>query len=43
MASVDYDVVITDIATGAVIDGPATEALNIYEVQETQGSIRIRA
>ena len=32
-----------DIGTGAVINGPATEALNLYEVQETQGSIRIRA
>ena len=32
-----------DITTGAVINGPATEALNLYEVQETQGSIRIRA
>ena len=34
MASFDYDV---------VINGPATEALNLHEVQETQGSIRIRA
>ena len=32
-----------DIGTGAVINGPATEALNLYEVQETQGSSRIRA
>ena len=32
-----------DITTGAVINGPATKALNIYEVQETEGSVRIRA
>jgi nitrite reductase/ring-hydroxylating ferredoxin subunit len=32
-----------DIATGAVIGGPATEALNIYEVREVDGSIQIRA
>jgi 3-phenylpropionate/trans-cinnamate dioxygenase ferredoxin component len=32
-----------DIATGAVIGGPATEALAVYEVQEVGGSIRIRA
>jgi 3-phenylpropionate/trans-cinnamate dioxygenase ferredoxin component len=32
-----------DIATGAVIGGPATKALNVYEVQEVQGSVRIRA
>ena len=32
-----------DIATGAVINGPATEALNVYEVQEVEGSIRLRA
>ena len=31
-----------DITTGAVINGPATEALNVYEVQEVEGSIRIR-
>jgi 3-phenylpropionate/trans-cinnamate dioxygenase ferredoxin component len=31
-----------DIRTGAVIKGPATEALNVYEVQEVEGSIRIR-
>ena len=29
-----------DIATGAVINGPATEPLNVYEVQEVEGSIR---
>jgi 3-phenylpropionate/trans-cinnamate dioxygenase ferredoxin subunit len=32
-----------DITTAAVIDGPATNALNIYEVYEVEGSIRIRA
>jgi 3-phenylpropionate/trans-cinnamate dioxygenase ferredoxin component len=32
-----------DITTGAVISGPATEALNVYEVQEVEGSIQIRA
>ena len=32
-----------DIATGAVINGPATEALKVYEVQEVEGVIRIRA
>jgi 3-phenylpropionate/trans-cinnamate dioxygenase ferredoxin component len=32
-----------DIATGAVIDGPATVALNSYEVQEVDGNIQIRA
>ena len=32
-----------DIATGAVINGPAMEALNVYEVQEIDGSIQIRA
>jgi 3-phenylpropionate/trans-cinnamate dioxygenase ferredoxin component len=32
-----------DITTGAVINGPATKALNVYEVREAEGSIRIRA
>ena len=32
-----------DVATGAVINGPATEALNVYEVQEVEGNVRIRA
>ena len=32
-----------DITTGAVINGPATVALNVYVVQEVEGSIRIRA
>ena len=32
-----------DITTGAAMNGPATEALKVYEVQEADGSIRIRA
>jgi len=32
-----------DVTTGAAIRGPATEALNVYEVQEVDGEIRIRA
>jgi nitrite reductase/ring-hydroxylating ferredoxin subunit len=32
-----------DIATGAVINGPATKTLTVYEVQEVEGSIQIRA
>ncbi len=32
-----------DISTGAVINGPATQALKMYEVQEVEGSIQIRA
>ena len=32
-----------DIATGAVIDGPATEPLNVYEVQEVGGNLQVRA
>ena len=32
-----------DIITGAVINGPATNALNMYEVQEVEGNVRIRA
>ena len=32
-----------DITTGAVINGPATEALKIYEVQEVDGGVEIRA
>ena len=31
-----------DITTGAVINGPATKALNIYEVQEVEGNIHVR-
>jgi 3-phenylpropionate/trans-cinnamate dioxygenase ferredoxin subunit len=32
-----------DITTGAVINGSATEGLNVYEVQEIEGSIQVRA
>ena len=32
-----------DIKTGAVIDGPATDALGVHEVQERDGDIQIRA
>jgi len=32
-----------DITTGAVINGPATRALNVYEVQEVDGAIQVRA
>jgi 3-phenylpropionate/trans-cinnamate dioxygenase ferredoxin subunit len=32
-----------DIATGAVVDGPATGALTIYEVREGEGGIQLRA
>ena len=32
-----------DIDTGAVINGPATRALKLYEVQEVAGDVRIRA
>jgi 3-phenylpropionate/trans-cinnamate dioxygenase ferredoxin component len=32
-----------DITTGAVVNGPATKALNVYEVEAVDGSIRIRA
>ena len=31
------------ITTGAVINGPATEALDVYEVREVEGRIQIRA
>jgi 3-phenylpropionate/trans-cinnamate dioxygenase ferredoxin component len=31
-----------DITTGAVVNGPATEPLTIYEVQEIDGDIQIR-
>jgi 3-phenylpropionate/trans-cinnamate dioxygenase ferredoxin component len=30
-----------DVATGAVINGPATAALKVYAVQEAEGAIRI--
>jgi nitrite reductase/ring-hydroxylating ferredoxin subunit len=32
-----------DITTGAVINGPATESLIVYEVREVDGRIQIRA
>jgi nitrite reductase/ring-hydroxylating ferredoxin subunit len=32
-----------DITTGAVINGPATVALNVYAVREVEGSVEIRA
>ena len=31
-----------DITTGAVMNGPATEALKVYEVQQVEGDIQIR-
>jgi 3-phenylpropionate/trans-cinnamate dioxygenase ferredoxin component len=32
-----------DVATGAVINGPATTPLGIYDVQEVEGDIQVRA
>jgi nitrite reductase/ring-hydroxylating ferredoxin subunit len=32
-----------DIATGAVISGPASEALNVYQVREVDGGVEVRA
>ena len=32
-----------DIASGAVIEGPATQALTVREVQEVDGTIQVRA
>jgi 3-phenylpropionate/trans-cinnamate dioxygenase ferredoxin component len=32
-----------DITTGAVVHGPATKALNTYEVQEADGHVQIGA
>jgi 3-phenylpropionate/trans-cinnamate dioxygenase ferredoxin subunit len=32
-----------DITTGAVVGGPATEALNVYEVREVDGSVQVLA
>jgi nitrite reductase/ring-hydroxylating ferredoxin subunit len=32
-----------DITTGAVIDGPAREALKVYEVREAGGDLQVRA
>jgi 3-phenylpropionate/trans-cinnamate dioxygenase ferredoxin subunit len=31
-----------DVATGAVVNGPATTSLTTYEVKEVDGSIRLR-
>jgi nitrite reductase/ring-hydroxylating ferredoxin subunit len=31
-----------DVTTGAVINGPATEPLNLHEVREVDGDIQIR-
>jgi 3-phenylpropionate/trans-cinnamate dioxygenase ferredoxin subunit len=31
-----------DITTGAVLNGPATKALTLYEVQEADGDIQVR-
>ena len=31
-----------DITTGAIINGPAAKSLTMYEVQEIEGSVRIR-
>jgi nitrite reductase/ring-hydroxylating ferredoxin subunit len=32
-----------DITSGAVINGPATKALTVYEVQEVAGAIQLQA
>ena len=32
-----------DVTTGAVVSGPASQPLNVYEVEVVDGSIRIRA
>jgi 3-phenylpropionate/trans-cinnamate dioxygenase ferredoxin component len=32
-----------DVSTGAVLNGPATEPLNVYDVQEVDGDIQVRA
>jgi nitrite reductase/ring-hydroxylating ferredoxin subunit len=32
-----------DVTMGAVLSGPATQALNVYELEVVDGSIRIRA
>ena len=31
-----------DITTGGVINGPATQALTVYEVREADGDVQIR-
>jgi 3-phenylpropionate/trans-cinnamate dioxygenase ferredoxin component len=32
-----------DVTTGAVLSGPATESLNVYDVAEVNGDIQLRA
>jgi 3-phenylpropionate/trans-cinnamate dioxygenase ferredoxin subunit len=32
-----------DVTTGAVINGPAKERLNVYDVREIDGTVQIRA
>jgi 3-phenylpropionate/trans-cinnamate dioxygenase ferredoxin component len=32
-----------DVTTGAVIEGPATDPLHVYDVREADGDIQIRA
>ena len=32
-----------DIATGAVVNGPAIRPLQVYEVREVDGDVQIRA
>jgi 3-phenylpropionate/trans-cinnamate dioxygenase ferredoxin component len=32
-----------DVRTGAVVNGPATEALTVYEVRELDDRVRVRA
>jgi nitrite reductase/ring-hydroxylating ferredoxin subunit len=32
-----------DVTTGAVINGPATQPLNLHEVQEVDGDVQLRA
>jgi nitrite reductase/ring-hydroxylating ferredoxin subunit len=32
-----------NIVSGAVVNGPATDPLNVYEVREVDGSIEVRA
>jgi 3-phenylpropionate/trans-cinnamate dioxygenase ferredoxin component len=32
-----------DIATGAVVNGPATEPLKVYEAQDAGGDLQVRA
>jgi 3-phenylpropionate/trans-cinnamate dioxygenase ferredoxin component len=31
-----------DVTNGTVINGPSTQALNVYEVQEVDGSVQVR-